>query len=144
MVCETDLYQSVYRRSPVGLVVVDEDAQLMDVNEYMIDLFQLCDTPYKGLRFGTVFRCAELPQNMACGSTEACSRCRMRKLIRRVLEDGRFIHDIMLAHTFLIHDKPCVKWFKVSANAAQTYGRRLAVISFVDITKEKQYEAPAC
>lgn len=136
------MFQTIFKNSPVGLVIVNSDTTLRDVNAYMFETFKLKQTDVKNERFGNLFHCVAVNQpGDICGETEACQTCGLRGGVLSVLEEGVEISDTAINHNFSIHGVEEKKWFKISASRVQTEDDKFAIVSFSDITTQMEYEA---
>jgi diguanylate cyclase (GGDEF)-like protein len=132
----------VFKYAPIGLVVVDNDTRLVAVNDYIFSYFSMQKQPFKGRQFGNLFGCAAVfGTDQTCGEAEACFECNLRGGMVSVLSESATLTDVSLSHSFIIGGQPTVKWFKITASPTHAVNGQYAVLSFVDITKEKQYEA---
>lgn len=136
------MFQSVFENSPVGLVLVNKDTTLRAANRYMFKTFNLTNEKVDGCRFGNLFKCASVKHpDIECGMTELCENCGLRSGIMAVLNDDAIIPDTVMDHSFFIDDTEQKKWFIISASRITTEDDIFAVISFSDITIQKEYEA---
>lgn len=134
-------FSAVYKYSPIGLAIINESMQIADVNDYMLKSFHLNASGYKYKQFGSVFGCSEIAgTDKMCGTSPECSGCSLRNGIANVLKNDITISEEILSHSFVIGGVNTVKWFKLSASAIDEESGRFAIVSFVDITREKQYE----
>ena len=136
------LFEAIFENSPVGLVLLNEDTTIRDVNKYMLEAFQMTEQIVKGRRFGNVFNCVAVSEQGAiCGQTEICKSCDLRNGITSVLKDGDILAETLIHHNFYINNTEQQKWLKVSASRISEGNDTFAVVSFSDITTTKEYEA---
>lgn len=136
-----EFFTAIYKYAPIGLVILDDDAAIIDANDYMFRLFQVDQDQYRGKQFGNVFNCSNVvDSDKVCGEAAACSFCKLRASLVEELTNREPIQDLELmnAHKIGGIDKPL--WLKLSASTVYDNENRYAVVSFTDITKEKQYE----
>ena len=134
------MFKAVFENSPIGLVLVNKDTTLRDVNNYMFKSFHLLPKSIEGKKFGNVFNCSVISGKGICGETEECKDCRLRNGVKMVLDEGVTIPETVLDHSFIIDGVGQKKWFKISATRLDDYGDIFAIVSFVDITTQKEYE----
>jgi diguanylate cyclase (GGDEF)-like protein len=135
------MFRAIFENSPVGLVLVNENTTLRDVNNYMFKSFHLTPNSIEGKKFGNVFNCAVVSgKNHICGETEECRDCRLGGGVTMVLNEGITIPDTVMDHSFIIDGVDQKKWFKISATRIDEDGDVFAIVSFVDITTQKDYE----
>ena len=135
------MFQAIFENSPVGLVLVNQDTTLQDVNNYMFSTFKLTPKAINNQRFGDLFNCSVVNgKQETCGETMACSQCGLRGGVTAVLNNGITIPDTVMDHNFMIEGSDQKKWFKISASQIIAEGKTFAIVSFVDITTQKDYE----
>ena len=141
MKLEQSFFSAIYRNAPIGLVILDKNAAVVDANDYMFNLFQVDKGHYQGKQFGNLFNCSNVvDSDRICGQTEACTFCR----IRSGLVSGLTTHqpqqelELMNAHKVGGVKKPL--WLKLSVSPVEVEEEEFLVVSFTDITREKQYE----
>lgn len=138
---ELKMFQTVFENSPVGLVVVNGDTTLRDVNHYMFKNFKLTPEAVTGYRFGNLFNCAAVyGAGLVCGETEQCAHCGLKNGMQAVLKDGVTIPDSIMEHGFIIEGVEQKKWFIISASRIVTEDDNFAIVSFSDITTQKEFE----
>jgi diguanylate cyclase (GGDEF)-like protein len=137
----TKMFQAVFENSPVGLILVNRDTSIRDANAYMFNMFNLGQTAIRGQRFGNLFNCSAVSgSGITCGDCDACGKCRLRVGMSSVLCSGISIPDTIMDHKFIIDGQEQKKWFKVSASRIDNEGDFFAILSFADITIQKEYE----
>lgn len=135
------MFQAVFENSPVGLILVNRDTSIRDANAYMFNMFNLGQTAILGQRFGNLFNCSTaVGSSKTCGDCDACGKCRLRGGMRSVLKSGISIPDTIMDHKFIIDGQEQKKWFKVSASRIENEDDSFAILSFADITMQKEYE----
>ena len=141
MELDDQFFSEVYRHAPVGLVILDENIQLVDANEHMRNSFGVKQQSLAGTCFGKAFGCIQLEgSKKSCGETAGCSVCDFRSAIVSVLFNDTRIMDQTISHAFISAGVRSLKWFKLGARAISTHGGKFAIVSFADITTEKHDE----
>lgn len=136
------MFQTVFEYSPVGLVIVNPDTTLRDVNQYMFNAFKLPNKSIEGQRFGNVFNCVSLTRDGdICGTLKACDTCELHGGVTAVLQSSITMPETVMDHNFFINGTEQKKWFKVSASRCDSDTDKYAIVSFSDITTQKEYEA---
>ena len=134
-------FSEVYQSAPIGLVILDEKIELVDANDCMLNSFDVARQPLAGKRFGNVFGCSLVAgTEYQCGATAGCSICDLRSGIASVLRGDTGVKDLTVCHTFFTGGVRTLKWFKLGSSAISTSYGKFAIVSFVDITAEKQHE----
>ena len=138
---EQSFFSAIYRYAPIGLVILDQDAAVVDANDYMFNLFQVDKDHFKGKQFGNLFNCSNVvDSDKICGQAEACTFCKLRANLVEGLTTKNAIQDLELmnAHRIGGVDKPL--WLKLSVSTVMAEEGQFLVVSFTDITREKQYQ----
>lgn len=138
---EQHFFSAIYRYAPIGLVILDKTAAVVDANDYMFNLFKVEKANYQGQQFGNLFNCSNVvDSDRICGEAEACTFCKIRAGLVKELTTKQPLQDLELmnAHKIGGIDKPL--WLKLSASTVEMAEDMFLVVSFTDITKEKQYE----
>lgn len=135
------LFNKIFKHSTIGLIIIDEDTKLVVANEYIFKIFKEEKQEVIGKKFGNLFNCSVLKrEDDICGTTEKCSNCELRNGVSVVLSDDIILEDVELKHNFKIQGYDTEKWFKVSASSFLYNNKKYAMITFVDISKQKKCE----
>lgn len=138
---EDILFSSIFHHSPIGLVILNSDFSLEKVNKYMFKYFNLSPVKTKDKFFGNIFKCNSITgTELKCGNTNKCANCNLINGVSSVLMTGKSLDNVVFKHDFVIDDINETKWFKVSASQVIFKKSKYVIISFVDITRQKQYE----
>jgi diguanylate cyclase (GGDEF)-like protein len=134
------MFQAVFENSPVGLVLVNSDTTIRDANNYIFNMFKMEPGIKEGRRFGNFFNCTVVSEGGTCGCCQECGECSVRRTLTKVLKEGTSMPETVMAHKFLIEGQEQKKWFKISASRIENDGDAFAIVSFADITIQKEYE----
>ena len=135
------MFRAVFENSPVGLVLVNRDTTLRSVNNYMFNVFKLAPASVEGERFGNTFSCSAVSgKNVLCGDQDECRECGLRNGVTLVLNEGITIPETVMDHSFVINGTEQRKWFKISASRVDEAEDSFGIVSFVDISTQKEYE----
>lgn len=138
---ESFFHSLIFENAMTGLIVVDNENRLVTASDHMFNYFELNPISVKGRMFGDVFKCAEiLDENFRCGKSLKCKNCKILKAINSILNKEGTLENETLRYQFIINGEKNNKWLNVSGKAVLSGGRRYAVLSLADITKEKHYE----
>jgi diguanylate cyclase (GGDEF)-like protein len=138
---EQHFFSAIYQYAPIGLVILDKTAAVVDANDYMFNLFQVEKANYQGKQFGNLFNCSNVvDSDRICGETTACTFCKIRAGLVKEYTTKQPLQDLELmnAHKIGGIDKPL--WLKLSVSSVEATEDMFLVVSFTDITREKQYE----
>lgn len=135
------MFQAVFENSPVGLVLVNKDTTLRSINNYMFNVFKLSPSSVSGQKFGNIFNCAAVSGTGSfCGDLDECRECGLRNGVTMVLNEGITIPETVMDHSFIIDGTEQRKWFKISASRVDEEQDSFGIVSFVDISTQKEYE----
>ncbi len=141
-----ELFSEVFKHSPLGLIIVDDDRKMVRANDYLFNKFRLQIVDVTGERFGNVFHCNEVMHNsIHCGEGDQCSECKFRNGVNNVMDEKAIIEGMELSHQFVVNGRKTTRWFSISASPITIAGRGYALLSFIDITdrikKEEELKA---
>lgn len=138
---QDSLFSATYKFAPVGLMLLDEKASVVNINPFLQSIFSLTSGVYKGRCFGNALNCASVfGTDRSCGETPACGNCRLRRGIVNALEQDRPVRYATLSHSFFIGGVPVVKTLRFSVSTVDNKQGRRVMVSFSDMTLERQYE----
>lgn len=130
------LFAEIFKYSPIGLVLVDEETYLYKANRFIFSYFNLDFTEVKDRRFGNVFLCSVVEgTEEQCGSADGCKGCDLRNGVQSVLSNLITLEDILLSHEFTLNSRKTRKYFQVSASPVKYGDSTFALVSFVDVTQ---------
>ena len=136
------LFSAVCQFAPVGLMVLDSNAQVVHINSFLKSMLSLSPNGYKGKLFGHALNCASVAgAGRLCGDTLACSSCCLRRGIAGALKHDRPVQYATLHHAFTIDGIQVLKTMRFSASSVSLkQGNKCALVWLADITRELQYE----
>ena len=138
---DSELFSKVFKYSPIGLVLVDENIFISKANKYIFKYFALDYEKPLGKKFGNLFNCSVVEgTNCICGEVEDCRSCHLRAGVTSVLATGNNIEGVELSHEFTLNGRKVTKWFTISAAAVYYENRTYALVSFVDISERVRLE----
>ena len=75
-------FQAVFENSPVGLVVVNGDASLQSINNYMFATFNIDPRSFHERMLGNALKCSDIYlTGKNCGEGDHCNDCSLRKVL---------------------------------------------------------------
>ena len=136
MALNQNIFSPLFNDVPIGILVVDENTNIVKANEYLFKLFDCSPDSYQGKKFGNVFGCSFVAQDGSiCGTTEKCRNCDLRNSVLYVLREDVKVNDTVVVHEFLLHDKIVLKNLKINAFPTMDANQKYAVITLVDISE---------
>ncbi len=137
----TKKFEFLYNSSPIGIIVVNKDLTLRSANDYMFSLFDLKRCDVVGRKIGDVFGCSVVHRTgLQCDIPKECIKCRIVRDIERIAQDGGSFTNRVVDHEFYIGGLDYRKWFMFSANRIAEEDDTYTIVSFIDITRQKEYE----
>ena len=138
---EQSFFSAIYRNAPIGLVILDRSAAVVDANDYMFRLFQVEKDHYQGQQFGNLFNCSNVADSdKICGEAEACTFCKIRSGLIAGLTGHKTLPEMELMNAHKVGGVKKPLWLKLSVSPVEVEEEEYLVVSFTDITREKQYE----
>jgi len=129
---------SLLTNLPIGLVLVDDDVNLLDANDYMYKHMNAKRILTQDMKFGNVFNCSNVADPHAiCGETGNCKECNLRQGVLNVINNDEDLIDVELMHEFTMNGRKTKKWFKIDANRVADASKKSVLVSFTDITSLK-------
>lgn len=127
---------SIFKFSQIGIVVLDKDGVLLDVNDFMFE--SMCAPPEQFLdkRFGNFFRCAVVAENgKICGYADECKICEIRNGLVCVLKEKTELIGIQISHSFEMNGENIKKTFTINAIPHKIEHEDYVAVTFIDNTK---------
>lgn len=141
---ESNNLKAVFNHTPAGMVIVDEDTVIHDVNDTILQYTHKSREEILGKRFGESVDCVgHLLSIDGCGTGEQCKTCAVRRAIRRAYESSEVTDNVEVKMITMEGDKEQDSWFRVSVNPVILNNRKLVAATLVDITKNKRQEIDA-
>jgi PAS domain S-box-containing protein len=138
---ERNNLQSMLASSPVSMLVVDKNGQLIYVNPAAERLFKKTLSEIRDGRTGDFLTCENRHKDpRGCGYSDECGLCPIYAAILKVVSDDRAENE-QDGETQLTRDKSLEQiWVRYKASKVRINGKGSAIISFDDITERKHAE----
>jgi PAS domain S-box-containing protein len=131
----------VFNSAPVGIIVLDENALISEINEAAFDFLENSNGEIIGKRFGDAFFCEEgIASKQGCGFGAKCKNCEIKRATHTALKSGLSTKNIEFNKVFVIGEENKERWFKASITPMIDGDKRNAVIVLMDITDRKNNE----
>jgi PAS domain S-box-containing protein len=125
----------------VGVVVMDENANITRVNDPLVNYFNRKREDFIGKQFGDAVQCKSSRLNkLGCGFDPSCEFCELRNAFAKVLKSENTPIKIEFKKSIFVDDEENDYWFRVSIAPLLREQQRNAVVTFVDITERKNRE----
>ena len=138
---DSESYRNFFNTVPIGLMLIDENTELIDANEHIFKYFKRHKNNVIGQRFGNLFKCSTaVSENVTCGSGKGCSNCLIRKCMVNVFENDIDTNELEVCHEFTFNNRKITKWFEINVKPVKRLNRRRAFVTLIDITNKKRLE----
>ena len=138
---EHDNFLQIFHAAPVGLLLIDNNADIVMANRAVSSEQQRDPAELPGKHAGVAFCCVHCAvQPNECGSSSACHECPLRLLIDDVITHRKGVHGREIQLTAKIGDRTEERWFSVSAEPVMFVGRPHIILAFDDIIVRKKLE----
>jgi len=133
-----DNFVQEFNAISVGVVVMDEEAKIANVNEPLLNYFNRKREDFIGKHFGNAIQCKSSRLNKrGCGFDPSCEFCELRNAVTKILEFEDEPIKIEFKKSIFVDDEKNDYWFKVSVAPLIREHIRNAVVTFVDIIERK-------
>ena len=96
-------FRAVFENSPVGLVVVNGDASLQSINNYMFATFDIDQKDFHERMLGNALKCSDIYlTEKNCGEGDHCNDCSLRKVLNTAMTEGVHVPETDVEHDFII------------------------------------------
>lgn len=136
-----DKFVQEFNAISVGVVVMDEEAKIANVNEPLLNYFNRKREDFIGKHFGNAIQCKSSRLNKrGCGFDPSCEFCELRNAVTKILEFEDEPIKIEFKKSIFVDDEENDYWFRVSVAPLMREHIRNAVVTFEDITERKNRE----
>lgn len=134
-------FVNVFNSAPVGIIVLNEDAIITDVNSEALSFVNNDKDNSIGKKFGDAFFCQRgFFTKKGCGYSLDCKSCELKKAANLALKFGLSTTNIEISKTFIENNHKKEFWFKSSVTPMLYENKKSAVIVLMDITDRKNRE----
>ncbi len=141
---EKDNFKAILAASPVALLVVNQDRQVLQSNHAARKLFAQEGSMEQVFRCGEFIDCIDqLSHSGGCGFGTECSDCELNKGIKSIFSAGPAINDqeMCLSGVLTDNDKPL--WLRYSIEPVTINHLDLVVVAMSDISDLKELNQKA-
>ncbi|MDD2371509.1 MAG: PAS domain S-box protein [Firmicutes bacterium] len=135
MIEDINYLAELFDDSPIGILIVDENFDIVMCNDFLFKLFKAKPENYIGKRFGNVFKCVNTMENKElCGTTLECNVCSLRNGVLSILSEKGRKKEIIVGHKYLIGDELRERKLKVRSKLLEKNFDNNILVTFEDIT----------
>lgn len=136
-----DNQRAIMASSPVGIVVFDEKACVVEANHASEQLFGKRVEEMRQQPCGEFIGCVNRHQDpRGCGHTLLCPACSILSSIRKVFDTGEGAHNVEIAIQLENTGRNKHRWLRFSVEPVLLHGQRHVIVAFQDISVERQAE----
>jgi len=137
---ERDRQSKLFDFSPVGILVLDDNAVIKQANKSFAEMLGFEDAAgVIGQRFGDCIQCVS-GSSGGCGRGEECGFCEIRNALKKVYESNIPDKSISVQKTLLTAGYSKDIWYIVSLSPIELSGEKYVMMIIDDITDKKLAE----
>jgi len=131
----------IFDYAPVGMIMLDEYANILQINDAALLYFNKETEQIYGRRFGNSFGCTfSYEDERGCGYTEKCQQCDIKKAIENAIKLEEGISNLEFKKILKIDKDDKEFWFRASITPIVEERKKRVVITLLDITESKNKE----
>ena len=133
--------QDIFDAMQVGIVILNQQTQIVRANKIISDLAGANTGDLKTLQLGNALHCIHgMSSSAGCGHALHCKDCPMRNAAEQVLTTGRKISNLEALGEFFMNNTKQEIWFSMNVTPISIEGKRHVLLTVVDITARKNIE----
>ncbi|HEX3023517.1 MAG TPA: PAS domain S-box protein [Lachnospiraceae bacterium] len=138
---EKNNLQTMFDYAPVGMITLDQDAMITQVNDASLFYISKEREEVIGKHLGDGLNCYESRKAPSgCGFGPKCSFCDLRKSILQAIHCGKGTMNLEIQKTLGKNGEDYDYWFRASVAPIVVNGKRNAIVTLIDITESKNRE----
>jgi two-component system sensor histidine kinase/response regulator len=127
---------AIFESSPVGMLVLDENTNMVRMNTTAIALGESYPADLLQGGPGNILQCAHRVEDpRGCGFTPSCLLCPLRLGAGSVLAGGPALRGVELSMELIRDGSPRMVWLQVGVEPLELNGCRHAIVAFSDVTE---------
>lgn len=121
-----------------AVLIIDDDLRIRQFNESLVKIFGKNGQKVAGEKCGEALGCvfAEV-ENVSCGNTSHCERCRLRKAVLKTFRSKRSLDRQMLARKFYVDTVPVLKFLEYTTRYIRFGGQEFTLVIMDDVTEKE-------
>jgi PAS domain S-box-containing protein len=133
--------KAILEAAPTCMMLIDEDAVVINVNNVAAKLVDAEEAQLIGIRAGEALRCIHATDDeKGCGHGPVCSDCIIRGTLEEVLRTGQPQHNVEVQATLDIKGQHVKIWLNICAEPVALEDKSHVVLALEDVTKRKENE----
>ncbi|NLK97395.1 MAG: response regulator [Epulopiscium sp.] len=135
---EKDNLQTLFEVIPMGVILIDRDTMIKQVNRAFLSMMGLETTNLIGQKLKDGVQCLGI-YHRRCGLDGSCSSCLVRESINKVFETGVSCNDIIIPQIIIKNGEKVKSWYRISFLPITIAMENHVMISIEDITEDKKH-----
>lgn len=135
---EKDNLQTLFEVIPMGVILIDRDTVIKQVNRAFLSMMGLETTNLIGQKLKDGVQCLGI-YHRRYGLDGSCSSCLVRESINKVFETGVSCNDIIIPQIIIKNGEKVKSWYRISFLPITIAMENHVMISIEDITKDKKH-----
>lgn len=136
---ERNNYMTVFESMPLGIILVNQEAQIKEMNEALLKMFNLTKTSSIGEMAGDGLRCVN-SYEAGCGKGGYCKNCMLRLRIEDAIIHRKFVKDEIIQMKFWDGFSTNEVWCKFNFASIKTANDEQFMIIVEDITEQFNHD----
>ncbi len=133
--------QTIFACAPVGMLLLNQEALVINSNELISRLLGKSREEIIGKRPGDIIGCSNrLLNQRGCGHGQACSACNIRHGLIHLLESGEAVSGLEIQQELKINDQVTHPWLRVGVQPMVLGQQKHLVVVIEDISAKKSLE----
>lgn len=130
---------AIFSATPAGLMVLDEELNVVRANPAVLSMFECGSAPHRTL--GDTLACVNASLDpRGCGYAAACRLCPLREGVAALLAAGEQVRNLELQMELLRDGVPRKVWLLAGAERVTLDGKRHVIVALNDITEKREAE----
>lgn len=130
--------EAIFDAVPIGMLLLDRNMVVRRVNDSIKKLVQKEYPDIINRKLGSALACQNSSET--CGKSKLCKDCSLQKIIKKVLDSNRPVHNAEVRPVLNIKGTPINPWLRISAQITYLDDKTYIVLAIDDITEYKETE----
>ena len=141
LVRERENLKAIFEASPVGMLLMDENAAVTDVNGAAMRLAGKTAQEMLHLQLGDALGCLHADESpKGCGHSPSCPSCQIRSAIEGVLESNQPVRGLEVQAILVVEHARIRPWLEIGVKPVTIDDRKHLLVSIDNITDRKLAE----
>jgi PAS domain S-box-containing protein len=141
LIRERENLKAIFEASPVGMLLMDQNAAVTDVNDAAMKLAGKTTQEMLHLQLGDALGCLHAGENPeGCGHSPSCPSCRIRSTIEGVLESNQPVRGLEVQAILVVEHARIRPWLEIGVKPITIDDKRHLLVSIDNVTDRKLAE----